>query len=122
LSGAQLEDLRAHIQIVNCSNCGAPVDVAKTSTCAHCQSPLSMLDIRQADELIAGLREAERQNADSGASVDPAMPLALERARRDVEQAFSQFERNPSWYQDASTAGTVGAGLMALGRWLRQRL
>lgn len=122
LSGAQLEDLRAHVQTVNCSNCGAPVDLAHASTCAHCQSPLSMLDIRQADEIIAGLRDAEKQNAGIGASVDPAMPLSLERARRDVEQAFSQFERSPSWYHDASTAGTVGAGLMALGRWLRQKI
>jgi hypothetical protein len=39
LSGEQLADLRAHLETVNCSNCGAPMDLGKASVCAHCRSP-----------------------------------------------------------------------------------
>jgi DNA-directed RNA polymerase subunit RPC12/RpoP len=49
LSPQQLEELRQNIQIVNCSNCGAPVDLATSSACTHCSSPISMLDMKQAE-------------------------------------------------------------------------
>ncbi len=114
LSAAQIADLRAHVQTVNCSNCGAPIDLARGSACDHCGSPLSMLDLKQAEAVVSQLREADRQDA----VIDPAVVLNRERARREVERSFAQFERSPSWYSDASAAGTVGAGLMALGRWL----
>lgn len=44
MSATQLAELRQHLQSVNCSNCGAPIDLAKATVCAHCASPLSMLD------------------------------------------------------------------------------
>jgi hypothetical protein len=40
------------------------------------------------------------------------------RARREVETAFASFEREPSWFGEVSSAGVVGAGLLALARWL----
>src|SRR5687767_851513 len=40
LSGAQIDELRLHVQTINCSNCGAPIDLAKASACGHCGSPL----------------------------------------------------------------------------------
>jgi len=46
LSPEQLEQLRQRgIQVISCSTCGAPVDLTRGSTCAHCGSALSMLDI-----------------------------------------------------------------------------
>lgn len=117
LSPVEIDALRAHVQTVNCSNCGAPIDLARGSACEHCQSPLSMLDLKQAEAVVAQLREADRRDA----VVDPAVVLNRERARREVERAFAQFERDPSWYRDASAAGTVGAGLIALGKWLGKK-
>ena len=114
LSPTQLEELRRNVQTVNCSNCGAPVDLARGSACGHCGSPLSMLDVRQTERLIARLREADR----SDKPVDPTLPLELARARREVETAFASFEREPGWFAEVSTAGVVGAGLAALARWL----
>jgi hypothetical protein len=114
LSPAQVEELRRNVQTVNCSNCGAPVDLARGSVCGHCGSPLSMLDVRQTERLIARLREADRTDK----PVDPTLPLQLARARREVETAFASFERQPGWFAEVSTAGVVGAGLAALARWL----
>jgi hypothetical protein len=114
LSAAQIADLRTHVATVNCSNCGGPIDLATTSACIHCGSPLSMLDMQQAEAVVAQLREADRSHA----PIDPALALNRERARREVERSFAQFERNESWVSDVPAAGTVGAGLRALARWL----
>jgi hypothetical protein len=117
LTPPQINELRKNIQIVNCSNCGGPIDLAKTSACAHCGSPLSMLDMQQAERLIAQL-----QAADAPKPIDPALPLALARARREVEQAFQgTAEHSPwSWSQESSALGLVGAGLSEIIRLMRR--
>jgi len=114
LSPAQVEELRRNVQSVNCSNCGAPVDLGRGSLCSHCGSPLSMLDMEQTKQLITQLRQADQPDR----PVDPTLPLQLERARREVETAFASFEREPGWLRDISSSGIVGAGLRALARWL----
>lgn len=116
LSAAQIAELRSNVDSINCSNCGAPVDLATTSTCAHCSSPLSMLDMSRAGEVIAELQQADRARA----GVDPAIGLNLERARHEVERAFASFDRGPTWFSDVSASGHVGAGLKALSRWLKR--
>lgn len=108
LSKEQVESLKRSVSAVNCSNCGAPVDLARGSACAHCGSPLSMLDLEQAGRLVAQLREADRTDR----PVDPTLPLEMERARREVEAAFASFQKQPEWTID------VGSGLAALARWL----
>ena len=114
LTARQIAELRESVQSVNCSNCGGAIDLANGSECAHCGSPLSMLDMTQAEALVAQLQRADRSNA----PVDPALPLELERARREVEQAFRGLPRDTAWVRDASSFGLVGAGLSALARWL----
>jgi hypothetical protein len=115
LSPAQVEDLRRNVKTVNCSNCGAPVDLAKGGDCAHCGSPLSMLDVKQAEELVARLHAAGQgpQPVDRA-----ALPLELTRARRDVSAAFDSFQHSPGWYQDVSTEGLVGAAIGAFAAWI----
>ncbi len=102
--------------MVNCSNCGAPIDLAKGSDCTHCGSPLSMLDLKQAETLVAQLREADRTDK----PVDPALPLALARARREAEQAFADSPGNEIWLEQNLSFGLVGAGLTALVRLLKR--
>lgn len=125
LTAPQVADLRRNVQTVNCSNCGAPVDLAKGSKCEHCGSPLSMLDMKQAEKLIAQLREAERADK----TVDPALPLELARARRQTEAAFRQSSSGTMWQtshttfwvKDGDSLDLVGAGLSALARMLLDR-
>ena len=117
LSARQIEELRKNVQIVNCSNCGAPVDLAKGDACAHCGSPLSMLDMKQAGALVAELREAEQ----TARAIDPTLPLQLLQARQRVESAFESFDRRPNWFEDVSKGGLVAAGLSSLARWLKDQ-
>jgi hypothetical protein len=116
LTRQQIDELRQHVQAINCSNCGAPVDLAKGSLCAHCGSALAMLDLKQAEALVAQLQQADR----TGRDVDPALPMSLARAKRDVETSFAAFERDQSWFDDASSVGLVQAGLTAFNRWIKR--
>jgi hypothetical protein len=114
LTPAQLAELRATVQTVNCANCGGPVDLAAGSACSHCGSPLSMLDMGQAQQLVEQLQRADR----SGQPVDPALPLDLARARRQTEANFAGLVRDASFLDDVSATDLVSAGLQALSRWL----
>ncbi len=115
LSPQQLAELRQHVQTINCSNCGGPIDLTTHSSCSHCGSPISMLDLKQAGQVIAELRAAAAPKA-----IDPALPLELARARREVDLAFASIERDPTWWKDAAGTGIVEAGLSAVARWLKQ--
>ncbi|HVG84492.1 MAG TPA: hypothetical protein VM820_08230 [Vicinamibacterales bacterium] len=115
LTSQQIEDLRANVQMVHCSNCGATVDLGKESACGHCGSPLSMLDMQQAQALVEQLQKADR----SGQPIDPALPLNLERARRQTEAHFVGLVRDASFIQDLNVGGLVFAGLHAFARWLK---
>lgn len=115
LTPAQIAKLRESIQVVNCSNCGAPIDLAKGSDCGHCGSPLSMLDMNQAETVVGQLREADRTDK----VVAPTLPLALARARRQTDEAFAGLPHDAMWLEQGSSFGLVGAGLLGLVRWLK---
>ena len=119
LTGRQIAELRRNVQSINCSNCGAPIDLAKRSDCGHCGSPLSMLDMHQAERLVEQLRQAARTDK----PIDPALPLALARARREAEHAFEGLPDRTSWEwnSDSLSLGLVGAGLAQLFRILKEK-
>jgi len=112
LTTEQLRKLRENVQTINCSNCGAPVDVAHHSACSHCGSPLSMLDMHQAETLVAQLRKADAREHQP---IDPMLPLNLLRARREVEASFPH-DRGTDW----TPTDLVEAGVQALASWLKR--
>ena len=75
LSTQQLQELRQNVQTINCSNCGAAIDLAKDSVCRHCGSAMSMLDLQQMTRTIAQLQAA-------AAGQRPAEPSATEPSER----------------------------------------
>jgi hypothetical protein len=77
-----------------------------------------MLDMKQAAALIEQLQKADERERQP---IDPALPLNLARARREVEAAFAG-DHAATWLADASTTGLVEAGVAAVLGWLdRQR-
>ncbi len=75
-----------------------------------------MLDMDQAERLVEQLRAA-----DSGSrTVDPALPLALARARAETEAAFKGVPGHDPWAQEGWSLGLVGAGLSELVRLLKR--
>ncbi len=80
LSPAEQARVRAEVKTVQCSSCGAPVDVNAGFQCGHCGSPLTVLD---ADAVAKTLRDLEA--ADAERSVDPAAAEARARALAAME-------------------------------------
>jgi hypothetical protein len=76
-----------------------------------------MIDVGQAEALIAKLRDA---GASASKGVDPALPLALslDRARRDVSASFAAFEHEPGWFEQAAETGLIGAALASIAKWI----
>jgi DNA-directed RNA polymerase subunit RPC12/RpoP len=119
LTGAGLERLRQQVHVVQCSTCGAPVELARRSACDHCGSPLSTLDLPHAQALVAQLQQADARA--STEAVDPTLPLRLARARREAELAFDGADADRLWLQDVTSGGLVRAGLAVVARWLKTR-
>ena len=72
LTPPQIEQLRASVQQVNCSNCGAPIDLVNDSICRHCGTPLSMIDLPQIQRMTAQLAQTVELGKQP-VTVDPAL-------------------------------------------------
>jgi uncharacterized protein YbaR (Trm112 family) len=108
LSALELEQLRANVKMIHCSSCGAPIDLEHTSTCPYCRAPVSVLDAKQVETVVAQLEhdEADRQ------TVDPTLPMRLMADRLHVERLFKDLDRSPGLIE----AGLAGvAELLAAG-------
>ena len=116
LTPLQIEELRRNVQTVNCANCGASIDLARGAACEHCGSPLSMLDMHQAQTLVDTLK-----HADSDRSIDPTWPMQANLARREVDASFASFEHASSWVEQTKSGSLVTAGIAALAAWLKDR-
>ena len=113
LSPQQLADLRANVQTINCSNCGAPVDLVHKSACEHCGSPVSMLDVKQIERTTNQLQDAE----DKASQPDPALPLRLEHEKYEVDALFDRLRAEEAWRPSSSPSfDLVEAGLRFLAR------
>jgi hypothetical protein len=71
-----------------------------------------MLDLHQAEKLVAQLQKADARER---GPIDPALPLNLLRARREAEAAFPG-DRGVSW----SATDLVDAGIQAVASWLKR--
>ena len=111
LSAKELAALRGKIRSVTCASCGAPVDLAADSICAHCRAPLSILDPDQVDKVVRALRDAETRRR----TPDPTLPLRLALDRLHVDSLCSRLGCDDSAAGSTSTPGSLlGAGLAAL--------
>lgn len=105
LSAQQLAALRASVAMVNCSNCGAPIDLTHASECAHCSTPISMLDLAQIEATAADLQRAE----EASHRVDPQLPDRMKREQEAVDALFAALRA------DTSGAAPSGSGLVEVG-------
>ena len=107
LTGEQLNELRQNVQTVNCSNCGAPIDLLHESTCTHCGSPLSILDLPHMQAVVDRLQAAGQPRP-----IDPMLPFRLEQAKRESEKRMGGAGA-------ASSDGLVEAGLRAFAQLIK---
>jgi hypothetical protein len=114
LSPQQLEELRQNIQTINCSNCGAAIDLVKDSVCAHCGSAVSMLDLQQMARTVEQLQAAASGRQAAGG---PPSPTAPHGGGSDIE-ALAQAFRTAGRTEPAP--GLIETGLRLVGKLLKQ--
>ncbi len=78
LSGAELASLKAKVRSIQCSNCGAPVDLEHESACTYCHTPISILDPEAVARTVSELSTAEtrRQSIDVNLLADALLQKA----------------------------------------------
>jgi hypothetical protein len=63
LTPAELARVRVQVKQLQCSNCGAPIDLERSTTCSYCGSPISILDtdaVKEAVQMWAAADARER--------------------------------------------------------------
>lgn len=108
LSPQQMSDLRQQVQTINCSNCGAPIDLTKDTICAHCGAPVSMLDTSKLQEIA--------QNADRPATSLPG--TAGQRAVGVAAQVFVSPAFDAAMRRQDSSFNLIELGLQGVAQWL----
>ena len=75
LSPAELARLKESIRVVQCSSCGAPVDLEKDTACPYCRAPIAILDPDAVNATVRNLESSEtrRTTVDVDALVDSMM-------------------------------------------------
>jgi hypothetical protein len=111
LSPAEIQHLRETVQTVNCSSCGGSIDLRTNSICPYCHSPVSMLDLKEQQQMLAQLKEAAQPKP-----VDPTLPLKLAVAKADATALFQGHDAQ--WWDDVRSVDLVQAGLNAVAWWL----
>ena len=117
LSPKQIDELRQNVQSVNCSSCGASINLETDSACPYCHAPISMLDMQQPQQMLDQLKQAAEPHA-----LDPALPMKLASAKLELETSLADHDYSPQWWSDAASYGLVQAGLNAVARWLSDKL
>ena len=111
LSPQQLAELRATVKMLNCSNCGAPIDLVEASACAHYGTPISILDVAQIERTVEQLRAADQGSR----AIDPTLSLRLEVEKQHVDALFKTLGADRA---DSGGFGLVELGFRAIWRWL----
>lgn len=110
LTRVEIDDMAQRVRVINCSNCGAPVDLRTDHACPHCRSALSLLDPQAVERALVGYQSAAR---DSGAIKIPQLADALVMLERDRLRAEREAKANQSGHLVLS--GDGGVDLWAAG-------
>lgn len=64
LSQNEINTLAARIGTVNCTGCGAPVDIRTESACTHCRAPIAILDPNAVQQALENYADTQRRRID----------------------------------------------------------
>lgn len=110
LNPAERNQLRAEVKSVQCSRCGAPVELTAGFDCGHCGAGLTVLD---ADAVEKTLRKLDA--ADAMRSVDRGDAEARARALAAMEGARSHPDdfAGAAYKHTAMKTGSLGVDLLS---------
>lgn len=108
LTPAEKSQVRAELKNVQCSSCGAPVDVNGGFSCDHCGSPLSVLDADAVERTLSKL-----QTEDAARSGDPVEKEMRARALASMETMRSHPDEHLRGGAFRRAPGGLGVDLLS---------
>jgi len=126
LTPQELQQVRAQVREVRCSECGAPIDLEHDVQCKYCRTPVSVLDADAVTKAMAIWTQAEQRRqpvpaADriADALLKPSRPAAASPSVQDsVESATAAVDSIRHLMLDSVSprgAGDLLPDLVALG-------
>lgn len=110
LNQAEQNRVRAELKHVQCSGCGAPVDLMQSFQCGHCGSPLAVLDADAVQKTLTQLEAADAKNAgDPVAKAERARALAAMESLKTRPERL--WERGP--VRGRAVSGDLGQDLLS---------
>ncbi len=108
VSQAELARLKSLVRVIQCSSCGAPVDLEHDAACQYCRAPVAILDTQA---VARTLRELDQAAAQRAAVNNPgaAAVAVIESAR--FERAMAAESRHAD---RALGIDVIGVGLAVL--------
>jgi Zn-finger nucleic acid-binding protein len=108
LNPKEIRELSQTINMINCSNCGAPLDLQSHAQCEYCNTPISILDPTQVQKALQSLTVAEANR-----------PVPMKQQEVDLLlRRFNDRTQSPPSYplsSDGFALGLVESGLLAAG-------
>ena len=107
--------LRETVRQISCSQCGAPVDLARDPACSHCGAPIALIDPE-------GVAKALQDLATAGNKAAPDEREAMRTALSDAQvNAIFELERMRG-SEPKPEYDLLAVGLSAVGAFLAERL
>ena len=111
LTRAEIERVRSQVRQIRCSQCGAPIDLDKSSGCHYCQAPVSFLDPEAVEKAVQMWSEAEQRR-----HLGPT-PQALGDALKQIQLRHAEYPelKGLDFGRDISLAGMQNTSGVELG-------
>lgn len=92
LTKPEIAEIAARVGTLQCTGCGAPVDVRRDDACPHCRTPLALLDPQAVERALAGYAQAAQRGAE-GPPLGVADALIMVERERERARRAEQAER-----------------------------
>ena len=113
-SPAELAQLRATVRQINCSQCGAPIDLATDTACPHCGAAVAMIDPEGVAKAVRELQTgATTMATQSQANTQVAISNAQLDALFDAERMRAHEDSHDLIAIGAAAIGALIGGLIA---------
>ena len=113
LTPAEQVQVRAELKMVQCSGCGAPIDLVHGFQCGHCSSPITVLDPDAVEDTLRRLQDADERRS-AGDQKDRELKA---RALASMEAMRSSPEDQYQWgkvgLQSSRATSSFGTDLLS---------
>lgn len=109
LTQPEIDDIARRVAIINCTSCGAPVDLRKDHACPHCRSAFSLIDPQAVQQALQGYASAAQPVVPQAPDVADAL-MAIEAERLKAERERQSHHAN--WF---SQPGKPSGDLLTAG-------